>query len=339
MWIVEILCVLLVIVFLFGELKVAARNAEIGRLRAQLEWEKKRARELEWIAGGSERAHVRRAEHLNALEAELRSLKRVDTTSVSLRSPLFNALDPAERSIMPTPAPTPGTAKPTTNLASLPSRPVFTEVSASAIQPPLPPRPTLLPSASRQSNPKSNAASPPFTFGRPISKATPESSAASGRSIYNTTVPQNPTQLNAESTSLPLATNLSQSIANPQRYIFGSEFALRPGSGLFGKALSPDAGPRASVLSFTPHHQPQGAAQGSGLLSANPLNPSSTGTTTGFNILSGEPTITALDRALSEGRSGFSAQPLLSLPSSLVSLEQLEEIHAAKLEGDQRDAK
>lgn len=54
MWTVIILCVLLVIVFLFEELEAAARNADVRRMRGQLDWEKKRARDLDCNVGSYE---------------------------------------------------------------------------------------------------------------------------------------------------------------------------------------------------------------------------------------------------------------------------------------------
>lgn len=316
MWIVGILLVLVVVAFLFGELKVAAKNADIRRLRAEMEWEKKRARDLEWNVGCFEGAYNRQNEHLVALEAEIRSLKRNDAASAGARSSLFNAPDPTKRLILPTRAATPGIAKPSTDLANLPSRSAFTGLSASGTK--LPPSSPVFPSTLLQAHQESTAVSRPSLFGPMLPQTTSQSNAASGPSLFGT--------------------NLPQSNAPSQLSVFLREYAPRPDFGLFGDRLNLDARPIDPLPSFAPHHQAQGGAQTSGLFGNNPFDPSSTGFATGFNIASGEPPTTALNRVLSEGRSISNHPPLPSLPSSLLSLEQLEEIQAAKHKEDQNNA-
>ncbi|CAF9931667.1 MAG: hypothetical protein ALECFALPRED_005072 [Alectoria fallacina] len=235
MWIFVILCILLVIAFLFGELRVAVRNATIRRLRAQLEWEKTRARDLDRKVGCLEETYERHEELLAGLEADFKSLKKNDGTSVGSRSSMSHVPDPAKRTILLTRVLTPGIQKPTTDLANLPDRPTFTGSSTSGTE--SPPPALLFSSTPRQIVSETNVASRPSL----------------------------------------LSTNLSQSNATSQRSIFGSEFALRPGFGLFGTPLTSDARRRNSVPSFAPPHQGSDTARISGLFGNNPLNPSSTG--------------------------------------------------------------
>lgn len=335
---------------------------------AQLEWKKKRARDLEWNVGCYEGAYGRQEEHLACLEAEIRILKtndaRNNARSADPRSPISSASSPKNRWILPTRAPTPGIARPTTDLANLPGRPAFTGLPTPGTksQPSTP----IFSSIPQLTISESNAGPRPLLFGTRLPQTTTENQAASRPSLFDLTLPGNharsifgrevtPTETTPASRSnlfgnplspnapprgsagLPMLDQKSSRVAQKPSQLgdatlsaFGNiPTSITTGHGLSGPNLltAPNtwaARPRDSVSSFTPHHRT------TGLFRNNPLSTSSTGTTTGFNILSGGLKNRVPSGVPSPGSISFNP-PLSAVPSSLLTFEQLEEIHVAKL--------
>ena len=237
------------------------------------------------------------------------------------RNPVSSAPNPKKRWILPTRARTPGIVKTTKDIANLPGRPAFTGLPTSGTksQPSTP----IFSSIPQLTSSESNAGPRPSLFGTRIPQTTTKTQAASRPSLFDPTLPGNharsifgkadaptgippvsgsslfvsPLSPNAPSKGsarLPMLDRKSSRVAQkPSRLgdatpsAFGNiPTSITTGHGLSGLNLLTDpntwaAPPSDAVPSFTPHHQ---TAE---LFGNNPSNTSSTGTTAGFNTLSG----------------------------------------------------